>query len=296
MPTPRPPPVQPPRVHLVAATGRSGQALCRALAAGGSTVIAVVRDAAKAAALALPAQPRVADLANPAALAEALADATHIASAAHARHAPAILAAAPPGARLVLMGSTRRFTRWPDDHGSGVIAGEAALLASGRHGVMLHPTMIYGAQGEDNVQRLAALMRRLPVLPLPGGGHNLVQPIHQDDVTACIIAALAHGWHGPHTLVVAGPAPVTYADFARAIAAAAGLPPPRILPVPASLLMALAPLTLLPGLPRIRADEVRRLLEDKAFSVAPMTKTLGVAPMPLAKGLARTFATEAARA
>ena len=56
---------------------------------------------------------------------------------------------------------------------------------------MLHPTMIYGAQGEDNVQRLAALLRRLPFVPLPGGGRALVQPIHQDDVTRAIRAALS---------------------------------------------------------------------------------------------------------
>ena len=37
--------------------------------------------------------------------------------------------------------------------------------------------MIYGAEGEDNVRRLAALLRRLPVVPLPEGGRALVQPI-----------------------------------------------------------------------------------------------------------------------
>ena len=34
-------------------------------------------------------------------------------------------------------------------------------------------------------------MRRLPLAPLPGGGRALVQPIHQDDVTASLRAALA---------------------------------------------------------------------------------------------------------
>ena len=85
---------------------------------------------------------------------------------------------------------------------------------------MLHPTMIYGAQGEDNVQRLAALLRRLPVVPLPDGGRALVQPIHQDDVTRAIRAALESCWQGPHSLVIAGPTPLPYADFVRAIAAA----------------------------------------------------------------------------
>jgi uncharacterized protein YbjT (DUF2867 family) len=277
------------QVHVIGASGRSGLALCRALMARGVDVVPVVRDAGKFGASGLPFVPRQADLGDAATLAAALADATRIASAAHARHAGAIIAAAPAQARLVLMGSTRRFTRWPDEHGGGVIAGEAALLGSGRAGVILHPTMIYGAEGEDNVRRLAALMRRLPVLPLPGGGRNLVQPIHQDDVTACLVAALEHPWTGPAAVVIAGPEPVTYAAFLRAIARAAGLPSPRILPVPAWALMAASPLTRLPGLPRIRPAEIRRLLEDKAFPTDAMRTVLGVVPVSLEAGLARTF-------
>ena len=277
------------RVHVIAATGRSGLSLCRALAARGVDVVPVVRSPEKFAATALPFAPRAADLGDAAGLAAALADASHIASAAHARHARAIVAAAPAGARVVLMGSTRRFTKWPDEHGRGVIAGEAALRAWGGDGVMLHPTMIYGAEGEDNVRRLAALMRRLPVLPLPGGGRNLVQPIHQDDVTACVVAALERHWGTPRALVVAGPAPVRYADFMRAIAVAAGLTPPWIVPVPAVLLTAASPLTLLPGLPRIRPAEIRRLMEDKAFDIGDMRALLSVHPMGLEEGLARSF-------
>ena len=249
-----------------------------------------MRNAARWAETALPATPRLADLTAPATnLSAALADATLIASCAHARHAPAILAAAPPGARLVLLGSTRKFTRFPDAHGNGVLAGEAAFLASGRSGVMLHPTMIYGAQGEDNVRRLAALLARLPIVPLPGGGRSLVQPIHQDDVTACLLAALARDWNGPNCLTIAGPRALTYADFVRAVAHAAGLRAPRIVGVPAGALIAGAWLTRLPGLPRIGAAEIRRLLEDKAFDVGPMQSVLGVIPAGLEAGLALTF-------
>ena len=91
--------------------------------------------------------------------------------------------------------------------------------------------------------------------------------------------------------MIAGPAPLAYADFVRAVAAAAGLPAPRIVAVPAFLLRVLAPLTrLLPGLPTVRGAELRRLLEDKAFDIAPMRATLGIDPIPLRDGLARTFA------
>jgi nucleoside-diphosphate-sugar epimerase len=277
-------------VHVIGASGRSGLAVCRALGADRVAVVPVVRDAAKWRAGGIAAAPLVADLTDAVALRAALLGATRVVSCAHARFAPAVLDAGPAGARYVFLGSTRKFTRWPDAHGRGVQAGEAAFLASGRAGVMLHPTMIYGAQGEDNVRRLAALLRRLPIVPLPGGGRALVQPIHQDDLTRCILAALAIAWRGPHSLVVAGPTPLPYADFVRAIALAAGLARPRIVAIPAWPMMAAAALTaMLPLVPTVRPAEIRRLLEDKAFDIAPMLATLGVRPISLADGLVRTF-------
>jgi uncharacterized protein YbjT (DUF2867 family) len=277
-------------VHVIGASGRSGLALCRSLLGDGVAVVAVVRDPAKWAACGLDGSVRRADLGDIDGLRSALAGATRVVCCAHARHAGAVLAAAPAASRLVLLGSTRKFTQWPDAHGNGVLEGEAALLGSGRSGVMLHPTMIYGAQGEDNVQRLAALLRRLPIVPLPGGGRALVQPIHQNDLTRCIRVALTIAWPGPHSLVVAGPSPLPYADFVRAIAQAAGLAKPRIVAIPAWPMMAAAALTtMLPFVPTVRPAEIRRLLEDKAFDIAPMVATLGVQPMPLADGLIRTF-------
>jgi uncharacterized protein YbjT (DUF2867 family) len=283
-------------VHVIGASGRSGLALCRSLLADGIPVVPVVRNAAKwhAADLpggVLPGAERVAELRDPEGLRAALFGATRVVSCAHARHTAAIVAAAPATAMLVLLGSTRKFTRWPDAHGDGVLAGEAALLGSGRPGVMLHPTMIYGAQGEDNVQRLAALLRRLPVMPLPGGGRFLVQPIHQSDVTRSIRAALERRWEGPCSLVVAGPAAVRYADFVRAVAAAAGTRKPLILPFPAGPLILAARLTKhVAALPTVRPEEIRRLLEDKAFDIGPMRDLLRIEPVSLTKGLALTFA------
>lgn len=275
-----------PPIYVIGASGRSGAALCRALLAAGTPFVPVVRNGARWQATGLPGTPRLLDLLTPDSA--ALTGATRVVSCAHARHAGTILRISPANTH-VFLGSTRRYSHWPDAHGDGVRAGEAALVAAGRPGVMLHPTMIYGAEGEDNVQRLATLLRRLPVVPLPGGGQSLVQPIHQADLTRCILAALDHAWTGPEVVTVAGPAPVSYAAFVRAIAAAAGLRAPRIVPVPGVILRALAPLTALPGLPRIGADEIRRLLEDKAFDIGPMRRMLGVEPMPLDTGLALTF-------
>jgi len=255
-------------VHVLGAAQQPGRALCAALSAAGIEVVAL-QDVEAA----------------------ALANATHVVSCLHASQTSALIAATPAATALVLLGSTRRYTRWPDVHGNGVIAGETAFLQSGRHGVMLHATMFYGAAGENNVQRLAGLMRRLPILPLPAGGRAKLQPIHAQDVIACILAALGRRWNGPNLLVIAGPHPVSYAEFTRQIARAAGMAPRRIISLPAPLLMLGAAIARrLPGLPKVDSGEIRRLLEDKDFDIAPMLNTLGVQPRPLEAGLAETFA------
>ncbi len=278
-------------IHVVGASGRSGAAFCRSLAADGLAFVPVVRDVGKWRATGLPGDPVVADLRHPRPLRHALAQAEIVVSCAHARHAGAIMDASAACHRFVFLGSTRKFSRWPDDHALGVQRGEDAFRRSDRFGVMLHPTMIYGAQGEDNVQRLARLLRRLPLVPLPGGGRNLLRPIHQDDVTRALRAAADTVWHRRESVVIAGQDRVSYADFVRAVALAAGLPPPRIMPVPAGLLRAAAPLTrVLPGVPRVRRAEIRRLTEDKSFGIEAMRRLLGVTPIGLAEGLARTFA------
>jgi hypothetical protein len=145
--------------------------LCRALISDGVPFVPVVRDQHKWTTRDIAVAPRIADLTDQTSLRIALRDATSVVSSAHARHATAVIAAAPPGVQLIFLGSTRKFTRWPDEHGMGVIAGETAFLASGRNGIMLHPTMIYGAEGENNVRRLAKLLRRRSFLYLAVAVH-----------------------------------------------------------------------------------------------------------------------------
>jgi uncharacterized protein YbjT (DUF2867 family) len=277
-------------IAVIGASGRSGAALCRALAAAGRPFRPVVRDAGRWAATGLPQSPAVADLGDARGLAAALQDAGSVVSCAHAGWTAAILAASAAGTPLVLLGSARRFSAFPDAHGDAVRAGEAAFLASGRPGVMLHPTMIYGAPTESNVRRLAALLRILPVAPLPRGGRALVQPIHISDLVRCLLAAIDRRWDGPCTLVVAGPEPLPYRDFLAAVACSSGLRPPPVIPLPVGLLRRLAPLTRwLPFLPQVTAEEIQRLTEDKAFDIGPTRRILGVDPIPLREGLRLAF-------
>ena len=109
-------------------------------------------------------------------------------------------------------------------------------------------------------------------------------------MTRCIRAALDRTWETPGSLVIAGPEAISYAGFVRAVASAAGLRKPLIVAVPLGLLIAGARITRhVRTLPTVQPEEIRRLTEDKAFSIGPMRAQLGVEPISLQEGLAITF-------
>jgi len=271
------------RVTVLAATGRLGQVLVRRLRSAGVPVVAVGRDPARLAALPEDVERRVADFGDAPALAAALADARLVVSCANAVFAPSILAALPGGVeRLVLMGSTRRFSRVPDGTATSVRAAEAALARLSVPSVMLLATMIYGAGGSV-VDMLAAKLQRFPVLPLPGGGKSLVQPIHIEDVAAALAAALSRPEAPGAPIVIAGPRPMPYGEMVRIVARAHRVRV-MILPVPAFLVAAAAGLAGLAGPLREFAQSLNRLLEDKDFDIAEMRLRLGVEPRDFVPG------------
>jgi uncharacterized protein YbjT (DUF2867 family) len=266
------------RVTVLAATGRLGQALVRRLLADGVPVIAVGRTAGKLGLLPATVETRLADLGDPMALAAALADARLVVSCANASHVPAILAALPAEGveRLVVMGSTRRFSAVPDDTADAVRAAEAALAHCRIPAVLLLATLIYGAGGSV-VDGLARQIRRFPLLPLPGGGKTLVQPIHIDDVAASLAAALVAPKAPGTPIVIAGPQPMTYREMVYAIARARGLNL-MVIPIPVVPVMAMARMAGMLDRFRGMAGSVRRLLEDKSFDITEMRQRLGVEP------------------
>jgi uncharacterized protein YbjT (DUF2867 family) len=250
----------------------------RRLLAQGHEVVAVGRDPAKLALMPAGAARRVADFDDAPALKAALADARRVVSCANAAHVPAILAALPetPPERLVLMGSTRRFSAVPDATAEHVRQAEALLAGLPVPSVMLLASLIYGAGGSV-VDGLAARLRRSRFLPLPGGGRSLVQPIHIDDVAAALAAAIVRDEAPGAPIVVAGPAPISYGAMVKTIARGIGRPV-VILAVPGWLFSAMGhALALVPGFAGL-GGSLRRLVEDKAYDVGEMRRRLGVSP------------------
>lgn len=178
--------------------------------------------------------------------------------------------------RLICLSSTRRFTRFPEESARRVIAGEDAVTRSDLRYTILRPTMIYGANRDNNVGRIAAWLKRRSWMPLVRGGRNLVQPVHTDDVVEAIWKAIVRPEETARRAIdLAGPEPITWRAMVEAVAESTGKKV-RWIPVPwAAALFAAWVSESMPGGPAATPDQVRRLLEDKAFPIDEARDLLG---------------------
>jgi uncharacterized protein YbjT (DUF2867 family) len=214
-------------------------------------------------------------------------------------HAPVIVGAAVRAGldRAVFISTTAVTTALPARSKAVRLAAEEVIRASGLKWTIVRPTMIYGAPGDRNLGRLLALFARagraaapgrLPVplvVPVPGGGRRLQQPVHVADLACAVLSAVERPETAGRCYDVAGPEPLTFADLLRAAAAAAGCRV-RLVPVPLTPVIALTRgYERLSRAPKIRAEQWQRLAEDKAFSIEDAARDLAYAPRSFGEGI-----------
>lgn len=87
--------------------------------------------------------------------------------------------------------------------------GEEYVRKSGLSSVILEPSIIFGPEDEF-VNQLADLVKMAPVTPVVGSGKILFQPIHVDDVAACIVKLLDKRDKAGQTIQIGGPDYISY--------------------------------------------------------------------------------------
>lgn len=202
-------------------------------------------------------------------------------------HAPTVIAAAEDAGltRAVFVSTTAIFTKLNARSKSPRVAAEEAIKTSALDWTIVRPTMIYGAPGDRNMWRLLQLLRRSPVIPLPGGGRGLQQPVHVEDLAGAIVAAVESPSAIGNCYDIAGPEPLPFRQVVEQAAEAVGRRP-RLVPVPAKpVIAALGALERTGRTGPIKAEQIERLLEDKAFDIAAARRDLGYAPRAFADGI-----------
>jgi uncharacterized membrane protein YphA (DoxX/SURF4 family) len=98
----------------------------------------------------------------------------------------------------------------------------------------VQPGLVFGAGGKS--ARLFTAMASLPLVPLPGSGAQLVQPIHIDDLVPAVVALVESRTPLSRRIPLVGPTPLRFRDLLGELRKALGLGRARFLPVPEGLL------------------------------------------------------------
>ena len=146
---------------------------------------------------------------------------------------------------------------------------------------IVRPSLVYGPDGRS--ARFFRQLASLPLLPLPAGGSQPLQPIHIDDLCAAVATLLDPATPAGQCLDLVGPTPTTtrhmLLDFRRAM----GLPPAFCLNIPAGLMqLAASLLGHLPG-SLLTPDNWKMLQAGSTGDAAPTTALLGRPLRPLAR-------------
>ncbi|MCU1486945.1 MAG: NAD-dependent epimerase/dehydratase [Actinomycetia bacterium] len=278
-------------VLVTGASGFLGRRVVRGLADRGHEPVGFVRSSAAADVVrSAGGGVVVGDLDDPATLDRAHAEVgpdqiVHVASLGFG-HAEAMVQAAEGAgvARTVFVSTTAVLTRLDAGSKSVRLAAEATIAASSLDWLVLRPSMIYGAPGDRNMERLLRYLARGGVVPMPGGGRGLQQPVHVDDLAAAVVATLDLVLLDHRIVTLAGPEALPLREVVAEAAWALGRRP-RAVPVPAatvaSVLRRLERVVRLP----LRAEQVERVVEDKQFAIDEARALLGFDPRSFADGI-----------
>jgi nucleoside-diphosphate-sugar epimerase len=110
---------------------------------------------------------------------------------------------------------------------------DAHLLALPLDAAVVMPSLVFGTDGAS--ARLLLALAALPVLVLPAGGRQPVQPIHVDDAVQAVVALLQapSDERRGRRIPLVGPQPLAFGDYLRQLRQALQLPPARALSMPA---------------------------------------------------------------
>lgn len=293
---------------LTGATGLVGSALLRRLLDDGQEVRCLVRDPRRLGPLRVRVQIALGDLSDPHSFRNAMRGVdtvAHLATVTRDQPCGSIeelnalatwrmLAAAQRTGveRFLFLSSLGACSHHPARLMRAKAVAERAVREAPIRSIVVAPSLVY-APG-DRWLSLLERLSRLPVVPLPVGGHARCQPIWTEDVADCLLAALrrsateATDAAETRRYELAGPDTLTYDGFIHAMLRSIGRERPIVrLPVPlASRLLGLADRMSADGAP-LAWDEAQLLKADMlAADGTADARSLGIQPQAMSSVLA----------
>jgi uncharacterized protein YbjT (DUF2867 family) len=144
---------------------------------------------------------------------------------------------------------------------------------------IVQPSQVFGIGGAS--ARLFTMLASLPIIPLPGSGRQQVQPIHIDDLVRAITAVVQRHDSARRRIALVGPQALTLREFLARLAHVIGMPRPRFLTIPLSLIRALAAVAQLSSRSLLDRESLAMLEAGNTADPADTCELLNRPPRPV---------------
>jgi uncharacterized protein YbjT (DUF2867 family) len=144
---------------------------------------------------------------------------------------------------------------------------------------IVQPSLVYGPGGAS--ARVFEALATWPVLPLPGGGAQRIQPVHVDDLVDAIVALVGRDTRPGTSLAVVGPQALTLAEYLQRLRDALGRRRARVIALPMPLVRIAASVAALAPGALVDRETLSMLERGSTADVAPLAALLGRMPRPV---------------
>ena len=181
--------------------------------------------------------------------------------------------------RSIFVSTTGIFTKLNPDSKGIRLAAEKLIKESKLDYTIIRPTMIYGTPKDRNMWSLVKYLKRLPVLPILGSGTYLQQPVYVKDLATAIVNAYEKNISIKKAYNVSGAQALTYNEVVDITSNVLGKKVIKI-HIPMKLSYNLLKMyEKVSKKPKLKAEQVLRLNENKDFSYEEANKDLEYNPL-----------------
>lgn len=187
--------------------------------------------------------------------------------------------------RAIFISTTGVFTKLNPDSKGIRLEAERLIKESGLEYTLIRPTMIYGTPRDRNMWRLVKYLNKFRILPILGDGTYLQQPVFVKDLAVTIVKAYESAVSKRKAYNISGAKALTYNEVVDITAKALGKKVIKIhIPMKLSYHM-LKVYEKISKSPKLKAEQVLRLNENKDFSHKEAEVDLGYNPLSFEEGI-----------
>ncbi|ABR46439.1 3-beta hydroxysteroid dehydrogenase/isomerase [Alkaliphilus metalliredigens QYMF] len=187
--------------------------------------------------------------------------------------------------RAIFISTTGIFTKLNPDSKGIRLEAERLIKESNLDYTIIRPTMIYGTPKDRNMWRLVQYLKKFSVLPILGNGTYLQQPVYVKDLAWAVVSAYETDKSIKKAYNISGLKALTYNEVVDVMGRVLGK---KILKIHVPMKLSYSLLKIYENIsskPKLKAEQVLRLNENKAFSHDEATKDFGYKPISFEKGI-----------